>query len=81
MTWNYRVVRHVYENDCGLDGEWYAIHEVYYQDGKPFTSTIDAVSPGGSTLDELKADFANYAKALEAPVIDEKEFTCDGKSE
>lgn len=76
MSWNYRVVKHTYEDGY----EWYAIHEVYYADGKPSTRTVDKVAPCGATLEELKEDFANYAKALEAPVLDEKDFQCDGKS-
>jgi hypothetical protein len=77
MTWNYRVVKHTYEDGY----EWYAIHEVYYSNGKPSMCSHDKVAPCGATLEELKVDFANYAKALEAPVLDEKEFQCDGKSE
>lgn len=35
MTWNYRLVRHEREADGRIE-EWYAVHEVYYDEkGEP----------------------------------------------
>ncbi len=70
MTWSYRVVRKI---ETGYDnlGEYYGIHEVYYDDdGKPEMVTVDPIGPAGDTLKELKCDLAYMLDALKKPVLD-----------
>lgn len=65
-TWNHRVLR---KKDVG--GEWYAVHEVYYdKKGKPTGATQDEVGPCGETLEQLKAELEMFARALDKPVLD-----------
>ena len=47
-SWNYRIMRH---KICG--STWYALHEVYYEGGKPTTWTIDPVNLHGDTADGI----------------------------
>ena len=72
MVWNYRVV-HIIDTN-GKD--WYAIHEVYYDDeySAPKMVTTDSVSVGGEDLEELAADMVHYFKALSKPVLEYDEI-------
>jgi hypothetical protein len=65
--WNYRVMRHIEP-----DGrEWLAIHEVRYDAaGEPKGWTEEEASPGGETLDDVRADLKHMLAALELPVLD-----------
>lgn len=66
MSWNYRLVRHTQGDDSYI-----TVHEVYYDDdGNPKAYTIDAVSPGGETLDELRDDLILYLQAFGKGVLD-----------
>ena len=70
MTWNYRVVR---KTETGYDnlGEYYGIHEVYYDDdGNPEMVTVEPVAIVGDTLLELQWEYAHYLRALLKPVLD-----------
>lgn len=61
-TWNYRVLRR--------EGN-FAIHEVFYEDGKPTSCTEDPVAPfGEDTLEELRHDMEMMMRALSKPVLD-----------
>ena len=45
MTRNYRIIRRVTS-----DGDWFAIHEVYYDgDGKPRSATTEPVAAASET--------------------------------
>lgn len=71
MTWNYRIIKRTFDT-----GDLYAIHEVYYDaDGNPFGHTVEPALPQGDTLDELRADFDNYRKAFDAPVLTGHNFS------
>jgi hypothetical protein len=62
MTWNHRV---------RLRNGWFEIVEAYYDaDGKLEMQTVDAVSPGGETVDELRDELNRMLRALDEPVID-----------
>jgi hypothetical protein len=66
-TWNYRVLQH--------EGN-FAIHEVYYEDGKPTSCTEDPVAPfGEDTVEELRRDMELMMRALNEPVLNYKDFT------
>ena len=63
MTWNYRVVR--------KGGEYYGIHEVYYDDGgNPEMVTVEPVGAAGDTFDELVDDFTYMLRAFGKPILD-----------
>lgn len=67
--WNERVVRRT------VDGEtWFAVHEVYYEGGKPTNCTVDPVYPDGETLDELRQAIRCYARACDLPALDYENF-------
>ena len=71
MTWNHRVIRRV--NEQGE--EYYAIHEVYYnEDNEPHMVTEEAVSPFGETLEELEQDMEWFIKAMRHPVLNYEEI-------
>lgn len=72
MTWNYRVMRHVFDVPDGETETQYAIHEVYYDEsGKVTNWTKDATSFFSET-----ADFAWLLSALgdavKKPTLDYK---------
>lgn len=73
MSWNYRVIKHVAPktNEVFLQ-----LHEVYYsdQDSEPNGVTIDAVTVGGETTDEIKWVLEKMAEALEKPILDYSDF-------
>lgn len=69
MTWNYRVVHRIINNE-----DIYAIHEAYYDDNKKTSITEEPVHPQGESLDELKRDCEHYLQALERPVLEYDDF-------
>ena len=72
MTWNYRIVKTTFDNHETR----YAIHEVYYDDdGNATAHSVEPVCPSGDTLKELRADFDNYRKAMDAPVLTGHDFS------
>ena len=77
MTWNYRVMQHETQG-----GEiWFSIREVYYREADlpPEPSNVegwtkDPCDPYGETLEALAFDLDLMAKALDLPVLVEKEL-------
>lgn len=66
MSWNYRVVQRV---------DVFAIHEVYYDAaGQPEAVTVDAMTPDGTTLEELRATLERFQEALNEPVLQYEDF-------
>ena len=72
--WNFRVIRK--ESDFkGNKYVTFGIYEVYYTEGKPTACTMDAMTPHGETLDDLKQDMKWYEVAMKKPVLDfDKDF-------
>lgn len=68
--WNYRVIRHVTE----ILGEWFAIHEVYYEKGKPVAVTESPSYPMGETIEELQEDVQYFNQAFRRSVLDYEMF-------
>lgn len=76
--WNYRIVRKTHEQESLTNpGEkWvqFGIHEVYYTDGEPSMTTVDAMEPHGETLEELLEDMKHFQLALDKPVLNYEDF-------
>ena len=71
MSWNYRVIRHVYTHSDGEQEEYFNVHEVYYDEqGAPNGITADAVNPQAESLEGLRWTLDQYIKALDKPIID-----------
>ena len=67
MSWNYRVVK---------DGEFYSIHEAYYNKGndKARSITETSVLPVGEDVKELRWILERMLEALDKPVLDYEDF-------
>lgn len=76
MSWNYRVVKKVYESpfaqDIDVEPETlYEIHEVYYDDcGKVMAQTQNPIIIGNS-IEELHDTLEKMNQALKKPVLDD----------
>ena len=72
MTWNHRVIKRKYETG----EEYFAIHEVYYDDdGKPTQVTALPVSIFEDNMDDLANTLARLLESLSKPVLDyDEEF-------
>jgi len=76
MSWNYRLIKRAHEGR-----EFYAIHEVYYNDnGVPESVTQDAVPVLGDTTEEVTHTLIYMLKALTEPTLDYKIFEHDIKN-
>ena len=66
MSWNYRVV----QSAVGL-----RIFDVYYtDDGRPIAVNATPSYVYGSTVDDLRAQLALMAEALQQPILNEAEI-------
>lgn len=75
MTWNHRVIRHIYGSE-----ESFAIHEVFYDDeGAPTLVTEDAVGVWGDTVADVEKTLRWMMKALQEPVLDMIDFEPGGR--
>jgi len=76
MSWNYRLIRKEHEGE-----EYFAIHEVYYnEEGVPHSVTQDPVPVLGDTTEEVTHTLIHMLKALTEPTLDYKIFEHDIKS-
>ena len=69
MTWKYRIVKHTYPADGHV---YYDIREIYYN-GSDLGWTKDSKTPIGDTPKDLKTDLKMMLKALDLPVLVERE--------
>lgn len=73
MSWGHRVLHHE-PNKWGE--EWYAIHEVHYNDeDRPVACTTDPVAPGSETLEGLVQELEWMLAAAKLPVLEYAQFT------
>jgi len=70
-TWNYRVMM---KKDKDTSIEEFAIHTVFYNDGKPIAYSDTPVSPYGYSLDDIAFDIDLLSKALDQPIFDIDDF-------
>lgn len=67
MTWNHRLVR----RKDGRGVEFYAVHEVYYDDrGRPVAVTLDPVPVQGESPDGASELHAMMIEAFVRPILD-----------
>ena len=71
MSWNHRVVKFT-----DADGvTHFGVHEVYYDEsGRPKMYAESAMAPYGETLEELAQDLKRMQRALDKPVLTDKDF-------
>lgn len=68
--WNHRILIHRNKDEVG-----YSVHEVYYdEDGKPNSCTADSCHPYGNTIEELKNEIDQFAKATTLPFLEHSFF-------
>lgn len=80
MSWNYRVMRHTYNDVLSGGSETYlAIHEVYYKNSdvdellvsaSDVAFTKNPVFVGGETVTELSAVLIRMLQSLDKPIIE-----------
>lgn len=63
--WNYRVMARLLE--CGEP--WFAMHEVYYKNGRPKSYSTDPISIHADTLKEFKWTLKVMKEALKKPIL------------
>lgn len=76
MSWNYRVMRHVYPAEKCVSGEdyiYYTIHEVYYgtkdnPDALSWSTNPDW--PQAESVEELRDELNRMLAALDKPVLE-----------
>lgn len=76
--WNYRVIEFVSQ----IGERWRAIHEVYYQDGKPWLHTVNPATIGWDVEDGDSTPFETLEKmkrALTEPILTESDFSRDNR--
>lgn len=77
MSWNYRVVKSISTNLRGEETFFYTIQEAYYEDGSDKAHSITegpGAIPMGENLEELAADLRMMLRALDKPVLNDKDF-------
>ena len=77
MSWNYRIVTRTWKHSNGTTEDTFAIHEAYYNDeadSAPHSISMGPSWPQGETPEELREEFAHYARALERPILKYEDF-------
>ncbi len=79
MTWSYRVIRKQIRVGEAFE-DYYAVHEVFYdKENMPDSVTMDPISVGGDTLEEVKITYLQMAEAFEQPVLEWESFQEPGE--
>ena len=67
--WNYRILRHKHKN-----GDWFGIHEVFYDDKKHGSCTKDPIDITSEDIKGIKWMLKKMTLAVKKPVIDYDSF-------
>lgn len=63
--WNHRIIKHVTS-----DSEWFAVHEVYYDDdGTPNSCTSEPIKIIQEDLKDIEWEIDKIKEALQKPVL------------
>ena len=65
MSWNYRVMKQVFDGDDFLQ-----IHEVYYDKKNKKSWTVNGVTVAGESIEELRDILNNMLEALDKEILD-----------
>ena len=69
-TWNHRVIRITSTNPVTKEQESYLqIHEVHYENGVPKSVTVDPITVGGETPEEIKWVLGKMLFSLSKDII------------
>ncbi len=79
MTWNYRIIRH--KDPASETGEYYAIHEVFYDDidnGVTITESLsvtqEPVALHGESMDDLLRNLEQQKQAFTRATLNFEDF-------
>ena len=73
--WNHRLIKSVTP-----EGDWYAIHEVHYNDdGTPYAYTENPAVLCGNDAEEIKVTLERMKHALDNPALTDADFKGPGK--
>ena len=79
MSWNYRIVKEFSPTE---NYEFYNVREVYYTGDKADGITVNEISPGGDTIEDLLGSWEYYQLAFKKSIIyfnhDTEEITDSG---
>ena len=65
MSWNYRVMKQVFDGD-----DYLQIHEVFYYENNEKSWTINGVTVAGESIEELKDTLNKMLEALDKEILD-----------
>ena len=65
MSWNYRVMKQVFDGDDFLQ-----IHEVYYDKKNKKSWTVNGVTVAGESIEELRDVLNKMLEALDKEILD-----------
>lgn len=81
MTWNYRVVKHIDENEVGGITSGFFIHEVCYDnDGGIKMRSENPMFPSGETMEEFLDDLECMKRSVFKPVLVLDKINCGSKT-
>ena len=66
-SWNYRVEHRIY---APWDEHQFVIVEVYYEGDEIVARSVDAISPMGETIEELRNDLTRMLEALDRDTLE-----------
>jgi hypothetical protein len=69
MTWNYRLIKH---EDKG--SEWFAIHEVYYENEKPVSCSVEPAEIVSDEEDGAIWILDKMKECLNKPILEFRDF-------
>jgi len=70
MTWNQRIIK---TTEDGLS--MFGVHEVYYDNGVPYSITEKSMFGSFESLEELMEEVRAYQECLVKPVLDMEDIT------
>ena len=66
-TWGHRILAHKAET-C-VNGVYFSIHEVHYENDKPVMHTVHSIPPTGETIEDLIWALDKMKACCESPIL------------